>query len=171
MAKVEKIDAVKRDGKSLTFVQTLFMSDRERKRLCEGKAGEALEKVMSEHKFEVELNFDGVTEDELVLQHASQTTFRKMWYNNVVRSAVVPDANGETEWDDERIVALATGEQPAFRVSVRELLDSRKSGRESDPTKDPVKSLKAWKAGKILLTDEQVAACKAEIQKTLDLLA
>jgi len=116
------------------------------------------------YTFEVEFDFGGVTERERLLQLVSQTTYRKMWYNNEIRPNTAKDKDtGETVWSNEYIESLAKGEQPAFKVSIRELLDSRKT-RTADPVTKAKKAASDLQKYATHLTAEQKAELAAMLQ-------
>jgi len=73
-------DVAKVDGEVLTVGQHVYIGN------MPDFANDA-ERVAFRRKytFEVEFDFANVTEREKLLQLVSQTTYRKMWYNNEVR--------------------------------------------------------------------------------------
>jgi len=122
------------------------------------------QKFRARYTFQVAFDFANVTERERLAQLVSQTTYRKMWYNNDVRPNTAKDKEtGETVWTNDDIESLANGEQPAFRVSIRELLDGRKT-RTADPVTKAKKAAGELKKFAMHLSAEQKAELAAMLQ-------
>ena len=151
-------EVVKADGEKLTVGQFVYIGK-------QPEFANDAERVAfrQAHTFEVEFNFEGVTKRERMLQLVSQTTYRKMWYNNDVRPNTAPDKNGKIVWSNDKIEKLANGKQPAFQVSIRELLESRKK-RVADPATKAKRAATDLKKYAEHLTPEQ----KAELMMMLD---
>lgn len=106
----------------------------------------------TKHTLRFVLDFDGVTVAELVRQHASVTSFVKMFQNNVTKY-----------WDEDFIVTTCTkSRNEPYVVSIRDLLDGRKAKR-TEGEKVMAMAVKALQAGK--LSDNE----KAELAKLLGL--
>jgi hypothetical protein len=91
----------------------------------------------------LQFDFEGVKSEEVGYFLTSQTTVRKMWYNNV----------GQNMTDQEVLEQVETGKP--IVVMVRELLDTRKSTSLTDEEKSLRDMRKELKKGK---TIEQLKA-------------
>lgn len=168
VAKEQTRELILRDGNKYTFAQTLYVSNAEKAKLQDGLSSDEISALNEAHTFQIELDFTGVTLEELIQWHCSQTTFRKKVYNDHIRPNVVPDENGKTIWNDAKIVEMAKVKGPALKFNVREMLDTSRT-RPADPAakakrgaKDMVKAVAEGKMSK-----EDAQALLAELQKQL----
>ena len=83
---------------------------------------EAAEEFKSKYTLTVKFDFEGVSDDEMKSQLVSTTTFGKMLYNNAIKN-----------WTQEDCKAACL--EP-IEVSVREMLDTRKTRSLTDEQKD-----------------------------------